>query len=267
MNIYLQPFVDELNILHKDGFDCQIPDSVDPVQVRVHTILASVDFQARPLLQNIKTYRGKQGCSFCLHEDEEVVVGRERARKFRDDAGELRTPNQHLNDTKTVETIGTVVNGIKGPSLLLLLNVFNIIASFVPKYMHCVLLGVVKTMTEWWTAGSNKEEPFYFGSDSKIDEFDSILMSMKPSSEVTRTPRSLHHMKLWKALWKTYLLYYSIPCMQAIKVPKKYIDHWFLLVFSMHIFFKERFTQEEFLKAESAVRKFVLTMEDIQGDW
>lgn len=131
MNIYLQPFVDEyeLNMLHKDGFDCQIPDSVDPVQVRVHTILASVDSQARPLLQNIKTYRGKQGCSFCLHEGEELVVGRRRARMFRGDAGELRTPKQHLNDTKTVETIRTVVNGIKRPSILLLLNVFSIIPS------------------------------------------------------------------------------------------------------------------------------------------
>lgn len=97
-----------------------------------------------------------------------------------------------------MERIRTVVSGIKGASVLFLLNVFNIIESFVPEYMHCVLLGVVKTIVMWWTTKSNKDEPFYFGLDTKIDEFNSILMSIKPPSEVTRIPRSLRDMKLWK---------------------------------------------------------------------
>ena len=63
---------------------------------------------------------------------------------------------------------GRVLNGIKGPSVLLLLKEFNIIKSFVPEYMHSVLLGVVKTVVSWWMDGKNKDRSFYIGNDTKI---------------------------------------------------------------------------------------------------
>lgn len=65
---------------------------------------------------------------------------------------------------------------IKDASVLLLLPIFNIISSFVPDYMHCVLLGVVKSMVEWWRNGINKKESFYIGSDTKIKEIDAITL-------------------------------------------------------------------------------------------
>lgn len=219
MNTFLQPFVHELNTLHNVGF--QIVCNNDLIQIKVHALVCSVDSMARPLLQNIQTFRGAKGCSFCLHESEEYNVGHGTARIYRGNIQVLRTHTQHLSDCIKVLHNETMVNGIKGPSTLLLLKPFNIISSFVPEYMHCVLLGVVKTMVDWWVDGANKDQPFYIGQPSKISQIDKMLLSIKPPSEITRTPRSLNDRKLWKASeWKHYLLYYSLICLSVVRMPK-----------------------------------------------
>lgn len=264
MNIFLKPFVEELSMLHNEGLEYVVSGSKDKAKVKVHTLIASVDSQARPLLQKLKTFRGKQGCSFCLNEGEEYEVGRGKARIYRGDIGQLRTHEQHVQDTKTVMQTGKVKNGIKDASVLLLLPLFNIITSFVPDYMHCILLGVVKTMVEWWKNGENKKEPFYIGSDTKLKQIDAILSSIKPPSEITRTPRSITECKLWKASeWKNFLLYYSLPCLHKVGMPKKYIDHWFLLIYSVHVFLREKISPEDFSIAERSIRQFVLNIEDV----
>lgn len=74
----------ELNILHTEGIEVF---TANPVIIRVHTLLSSVDSMTRPLLQNIKTFRGNQGCAFCLHSGEEYSVGRGRTRLYRGDIG------------------------------------------------------------------------------------------------------------------------------------------------------------------------------------
>lgn len=112
MNIFLKPFVEELSILHNEGLEYVIPGYEDKAKIKVHTLIASVDSQARPMLQKIKTFRGKQRCSFCLNEGEECEVGRGKARVYRDDIGQLRTHEQHVQDTKTVMQTGKVQNGM-----------------------------------------------------------------------------------------------------------------------------------------------------------
>lgn len=262
MNTYLQPFVEELNSLHSNGFHCSMPDHT---LVKVHTLLSPVDSMARAPLQNLKTFRGAHGCAFCLHPGEEHAVGRGTTRLYPGDVGRLRTQEQHLADSLRAAQTNVAKNGVKGPSVLSTLKVFSIISSFVPEYMHCVCLGTVKTMVEWWTAGKNNEKDFYL-SPAKIEQIDRILLSIKPPNEVTRTPRSLTTIKLWKASeWKNFLLYYSIVCLISVNMPKKYIDHWFLLVYAMSIYLKEKITDNEFEKAKSAIRKFVLTMRETYG--
>ena len=150
MNTFLKPFIEELSILHNEGLEYVIPGSKNKRNVKVHTLIASVDSQARPLLQKVKTFRGKQGCPFCLKEGEECEVGHGTARIYCGDIENLRTHEQHVQYVNIVMKTGKVKNGIKGASVLLLLPLFNIISSFVPDYMHCVLLGVVKSMVDKW---------------------------------------------------------------------------------------------------------------------
>lgn len=121
-------------------------------------------------------------------------------------------------------------------------------------------------MVSWWMDNKNKDRSFYIGNDTKIKEIDTLLLSIKPPSEITRTPRSLFDRKLWKASeWKNFLLYYSFSCLQSVNMPKKYLHYWFLLVYSINIFLQEQFSEIEFIKATKALRKFVLSIENIYG--
>lgn len=58
--------------------------------------------------------------------------------------GETRTQENFKNDAIAAAETGQIRNGVKGLSPFLNLPVFNIVLSFPPEYMHCVLLGVVK---------------------------------------------------------------------------------------------------------------------------
>lgn len=43
INAFMKPFVDELESLHTEGITCNIPGREYPVNIKVHTILSSVD--------------------------------------------------------------------------------------------------------------------------------------------------------------------------------------------------------------------------------
>ncbi|XP_070385367.1 uncharacterized protein [Dermacentor albipictus] len=113
------------------------------------------------------------------------------------------------------------VNGIKGPSPLINLNLFNPVLSQAVDYMHCVLLGVTRQLTEFWLDSANCQEPFYIGAPSTIAKLDKRLLSICPPHCFTRLPRSLADRCFWKASeWKNWLLYYSLPTVLGVLPPR-----------------------------------------------
>lgn len=55
MNIFLQPFVDELIDLHNNGFiTTTFMHKDEAICIKVHTLVAPVDSIARSMIQNIK---------------------------------------------------------------------------------------------------------------------------------------------------------------------------------------------------------------------
>ena len=146
METYLKFLVDELVDLHEVGITRIDPEGRETL-IKVHAIMCSVDSVARPLLQNLHQYNGEFGCPFCLSKGERIAVGRGFSRVYPGDVGTKCTILQHEADCEEAVGTKTIVNGVKGPSILMLVPIFHIIFSFVPDYMHCVLLGVTKTMT------------------------------------------------------------------------------------------------------------------------
>lgn len=55
---------------------------------------------------------------------------------------------QVLENEAELDKRKKVVKGVKGPSPLMYLLHFNLIAGFVVDYMHCMLLGAARTHTE-----------------------------------------------------------------------------------------------------------------------
>lgn len=167
-----------------------------------------------------------------------------------------RTREQHHTDAEQAVVENISINGMKEVSLLMLLSTFNIAVSFPPEYMHAVLLGVVKYIFFLWF--DPKYNQWYIGSKKLI--FNDRLLNIYPPCELTRTPRALENMKLYKASeWKNILLYYSLPCLKGL-LPNIYYKHWSLLVFSMHKFLLDEITEKDFKDVKKALRKFVFEM-------
>ena len=91
-----------------------------------------------------------------------------------------------------------VINDVKGVTLTSLIPNFDVINSFVPEYMHCVLLGIVRLFLSAWLDSQMKDKLFYIGTKSHILE--QRLLSIEPTSEMTRIPQTLGNICQWKAL-------------------------------------------------------------------
>lgn len=90
INTFLKPFIDKLIEFHKIGFEYMVPGQSIPVRIKVHALIASVDSQARPLLQRITQYNGVSGYSFCLHTGRIVSMGHGTTRVYERDVQLLR---------------------------------------------------------------------------------------------------------------------------------------------------------------------------------
>jgi len=265
MDLYLRPFVEELKDLHENGIDCFCNDSDQPINIKVHTLVSPIDSIARCCLQNNNQFNGKYGCSFCLNPGKHIKVGNGYARVYCGGEGTTRTEQQHRRDAEQAVQEDRIIHGVKGVSLLLFLPIFNIIFSFPPEYMHAVLLGVVKSFFFAWFDSSNNERPWYIGSKKNI--FNDRLLKIVPSCEITRTPRSLDDIRLFKASeWKNLLLYYSLPCLRDL-LHQRYLKHWSLLVFSMHKLLSPKISVDDLRKSESALTTFVRKTESLYGPW
>ncbi|XP_043270733.1 uncharacterized protein [Venturia canescens] len=261
MNVFLSVFTDELTKLHNDGIVRSISGLPD-VNIKVHTLLSTVDSVARPLCQMIHQYNGEYGCSFCLHKGERIEVGKGYARVYPGPVGPNRTLEQHEADARQA-SIDAPVNGVKGLSILMFIPLFNIISSFIPDYMHCILLGVVKTLVNALFDSSNNKKKFYIGT--RIKEIDDKILRIKPPCEISRVPRSIQDRALWKANeWRNFILYYFIPCFKDI-LPLAYLKHWLLLVSSLHLLLKKKITNNELSLATRALKKFVYLIPELYG--
>ena len=261
MNTYLKPFTDELIDLHENGVIRHVGGA--SINIKIHTITCPVDSVARPAIINSKQFNGKYGCSFCYHEGETAIVGNGFTRVYPGGIAKLRTVEEHYDHAKNAEELEIPIMEVKGFSIISLIPCFSIIDSFIPDYMHCLLLGVVKTFVDAWLNSSFSGNPWYIGT--AITNVEARLLTIEPPCELTRTPRKLSDRKLWKAHeWKNFLCYYSLLCLEEY-LPKKYLNHWFLLVYGIRIMLQPRISPNELKKASEIIVRFVLLIEPLYG--
>lgn len=62
-----------------------------------------------------------------------------------------------------------------------------------------------------------------------MNTIDSCLLNIQPSTGITRSPRSIEHCCKWKASdWRSWLLFYCIPCLKGL-LKDKYLTHLAML--------------------------------------
>ncbi|XP_077988120.1 uncharacterized protein LOC144442615 [Glandiceps talaboti] len=269
MDTFLTPYVEECIKLGTDGFYWQNPNSTEQGQINthVHTLVCSSDSVARPMIRNCKQYNGQYGCDWCLHPGEYIAKGKGHARVYSHEDlpnPELRNSEQYEECSRQAVESGTPVLGVKGPSVCMLLPNFDVVRGFVPDYLHCVLLGIVRQLTKLWLDSENKDKPWYL-SPAKQRVVSARLKEQKPPSEITRTPRSLDSRKYWKGSeWRAFLLFYSLVVLKGI-LPVVYLNHWFLLVFTIHCLLDKDVSRESANQAGRAICKFVARVEQLYG--
>src|SRR6218665_1246490 len=261
---YLKPFVDELKHLGTHGMQYVNSDN-EIATCKVFSVCCSTDSCARPILRDTTQFNGRYGCDWCLTEGQTVKRGDGMSRIYIPSQQPMQ-PRDHatFKSDALKATADNPVNGVKGVSILLLLPLFNIVSGFVPDYLHCVLLGVVRTFSGLWFDSSNHEQSWYVGQ-SGVAAVSRKLIALRPPSDVSRLPRSLAERKFWKGSeWKSFLLYYSVLVLRGV-LPTKFLNHWFLLVYSIHILLQESISKQDVLLAEKALIEFAAGVPVLYG--
>lgn len=250
---FLKPFCDEMEKVFAEGFSIG-REIVNTIQV----IACCVDTKARCKIQNIKQFNGYNACGFCHHPGD--IVGKQIKYGFKNDIPK-RNYQETLHAMALSSSTGRPVIGVKGISPLIRFPNFDVIRNCPIDYMHCVLLGIVRQLCRIWfeTPSSNS----YI--KDKVGNIDEMLTSISYFQEASRKARKISDRASWKANeWLQWLIHYSKICLQKY-LPRKYFDHYMLLVSSVVKLLGCDITAETFDQTENNLRKFVQNFEKLYG--
>jgi len=252
-NSFLTPFINECNKLKTAGFTW-LTDTKQTCTTYVATLVCAVDSVARCMLQGIKQFNGEYGCSWCLHPGQQVEKGNGTVRVYNYTVYDKRTHAAVMSHARKAIGSGSCF-GVLCASPLLLLQQFDIVCGFSVDYMHCVLLGVTRTLCGLWLDSENHAERYYVGR--QIPAIDQRLVNIRPPACISRAPRSLKLRRYWKASeWRNWLCIYSVVCLRGI-LASSYFKHFLLLVCAVEILTAVSISADDLSVAESMLAAFL----------
>ncbi|XP_067206760.1 uncharacterized protein [Linepithema humile] len=264
-NVFLQPFIEQANKLSLYGFHWN--HNGKDVISKVIPLCAIVDSVARFKMLNMSGINSYYACTFCYQKAERTVKGQ------RFPLCTYRAPDRTTESTiKDIEKVyekrnerndrKRYVKGVKGPTVLLQLHFFDLITGFVPDYMHCILLGVIRLHTELLFDSSRKNfwknmENDEIAMKHLISAIDERFTNICALTSITRSVRSLSQINIWKASeWRSWLIFYCIPCLKGF-LKKKYLKHLAMLSKSTNILLQKSVTKQNVLKAHELFLTYV----------
>ncbi|XP_040073852.1 uncharacterized protein LOC120846228 [Ixodes scapularis] len=260
MDMFFSKFADDAVSLATEGFSWQRHDGT-VVNSKVIGLCCCVDSVARPIMQKTTQFNGHHGCSWCYHPGEYIENAMRYPVSLQSYSDRSDVEMEQQMETAFLEN--KTVFGVKGPSALLSIPAFGIVSGFVPDYMHAVLLGVARQITEMWVTSAR--EPFYIGSPRTMNLIDRNLENIRPPRSISRLPRSLTNRCQWKASeWKCWLFYYAIPCLKGC-LPERYLKHFALLSNGIYILLKNSISRSGVNEADILLTQFVCGVQELYG--
>lgn len=244
--------------------------------LRFILLLGTFDAPAKCLFQEFSQYNAFDGCPYCLSSGKTVQTsskGHTHAYPFNENNlvtghGEPRTHEQTLKFASEAfkesvqDGVKHSVKGVKGYSWFMFVPKFDIIRGVAIDYMHSTLLGVVKMLLTLWSDKSYKSEPW--SVSNRMKELEARYMKINPPSCITRLPRSLianfGHLKASEL--RTFLLFYSIPCLYGI-LPHGYFQHYILLVEAIYLLLQESISPIDIRKASALLKHFCIRIKEL----
>ncbi|KAJ8674090.1 hypothetical protein QAD02_005352 [Eretmocerus hayati] len=194
------------------GVECIVKGVVR--KLSMFALLCTVDSVARAAVSGIKQYNGYYGCNWCLHPGKQDGTMRYPIRDVPARTKEATEDimNQVHELRKTV-TGRKRCKGVKSRCPLIDLFRFNIIKGMVPDYMHCILAGVTKQITE-----------LLIDTREKKRLVNAYLGLIKAPNQIGRLTRVMTEQ--WKMReWENWLLYYSLPILSVV-LEKDLVNYW-----------------------------------------
>lgn len=142
---------------------------------------------------------------------------------------------------------------------------FDIIKGIAVDNMHCVLLGVTKTLMTLWFDKSHTAE--FWNISKRVEEVDRHLLNITPPNCISRAPRSISKdYAHWKASeFQSFLFFYGIPCLWNI-LPDEYFQHFLLLADAVWLLNQSSISPQCLEKAGNILRHFCLRIEALYGN-
>lgn len=266
---YFLPLAQELDKIDKYKIVLTLEDK----EITFTPIILSccLDLPAKASVQQINQYNGYNACTYCIHPGK--LVSNSNANKSKViryvNTNELHATRTHEQTIRSMYNINTNKSsigddGVKGLSCMVAFQKYDIINGFAIDYMHCVLLGVMKSLLDFWLDSKNSKKDYYIKLVDKF-ELNSRIVSIKPCMFISRRPRSLEEKKQFKASeLKNMLLYYLPVCLIGI-LPKKYLDHFMLLSSSIYILLGTKISSQQLNEVEDSLNKFTACFELYYG--
>lgn len=249
MAAFVDKFVDILNRLETEGIKCEIEN--EEKIIKLFVVTACLDSVARAPLQGTMQFNGAYGCSWCLH------PGFHAEGSMRYPLIEENIPFRNHEDTVEAMinyTPGSNFLGIKYPSPMINVLMFDLVEGFVTDYLHAVLEGAVRQMLKHQLQVLTEEQ---------LKKLDEKMLKIKVPKQIGRLSKKLSEWKDWSAAdLENWCLYYSIPILSTF-LPETELEHWVLLVESLYILLKDKIHITELDAADKKLLIFVGQLEDI----
>ena len=258
VNLLIDPVVKTIQSLTTVGLRVATATGIETIRARL--VMGIFDLPAKASALCIKQFNGEHGCPVCHHPGKRLS---NNARVYLPEAHTLRTHDKWIADAAEAERTSSAVNGILRRSPLA--SDLDMVVSMPIDYMHAVLEGVVRRLTNQWFNSANHSMPYYLGR--QIKSIDHLLQQQHPPSEFSRPPRSIkQHLQFWKASeFRSWLLYYSLPILFKF-LPPLYWHHYSLLVCSMHILLQAEVSCEQIDLAEKMLFDFYQLLPELYGE-
>lgn len=246
-NVFLQPLVNDLNILINKGY------FYNNKVIKVSLFGLICDAPAKSFILRTKGHTGFHSCTKCIIKGEYIN-------------NRICFPSRKVHPLRTDELFA--INAYK--TFQIGYSILNNISGFLPitntplDYMHLVCLGVMKKIILLWIKG-----PLCVRLNRKaLNKISHLLLSIKSSTpkEFVRKPRSISDIKHWKAVEFRSFLLYTGPIVLRHILRKDIYKHFLTLHAAMTILTCQNLCHGYFLNfAEALLQNFVMSFEILYG--
>lgn len=272
VEIYLGPIVQELISLSENPIVWKFSNTIE-VKSTFHLVAAIADAPMRAYLRNVRQFNHLNGCDWCLitagtHQKarEYPILSREQIQAFRRKKQDfLDFENFLLGENDLPEM--TRFRGLIGPSPLLKLKDFDIVNGFSVEPMHCIILGIVRSIFyKSWLSGklAGIVDPGQDRNSFKT-QLGSRLKVIKVPSNLSRPPRELNQINYWKSAEYDSFLCYYFPCCSSGLFTKKVVNNTLCLARIYSILNSESISLDMVSEIRNLVDEFQSGVDKLYG--